>query len=117
MEQLTIEQLVEKYKNIEDKIPSVWKNWFECRKELEYDIVYTWNINNSELYRNISLVGLRTYPTLSTESLYSHLDFRFSYMGLYPEIQKSFNIKPELNSIYNDILFKRIKNKLDENEI
>ena len=91
MKNLTIEELEEKYGNIEDKVPSVFKDYNEVSIKMQQDLCCTWDIRNAELYRVISLVGIRTHSGI----LNKHLDLRFSYIGLYPEIMKPFNILPE----------------------
>lgn len=91
MKNLTIEELEEKYGNIEDKVPSVFKDYNEVSIKMQQDLCCTWDIRNAELYRVISLVAQYTNDSV----LYKHLDLRFSYTGLYPHVQKSFNILPE----------------------
>ncbi len=58
---------------------------------MQQDLIYHWDIIDAELYRVISLIGIRTKSNV----LNKHLDNRFSYLGLYPEILKPFNILPE----------------------
>ena len=106
MKDLTIEELEEKYSNIEDKVPSIFKDYNEVLLQIQQDLYCTWNINNSELYRVISLVGIKTKSNV----LYKHLDNRFSYMGLYPHRMISYdkivaeNITKEGSEIIEKIL-------------
>ena len=91
MENLTIEQLVEKYRNIEDKIPAKWESYEKAGIELAQDLSFGhWDIRESELYRVICLIETRV-PGLR---IHQHCDPNFSFMGLYPHIQKSYNILP-----------------------
>ena len=92
MEKLTETEIAEKYSNIEDKIPSVWKTYEEAGINLAQDLVFTWDARNGELIRVIALIGMRCGPKLD---LSKHIDQRFAYAGLYPERMKLFNITPE----------------------
>ena len=77
--------------NSDQKIHTIWNTWEIAGIELAQDLVYHWDINDDELYRVICLVSIRVRGLKITQ----HLDQRFSYKGLYPEIQKSYNIKPD----------------------
>lgn len=83
---MTINEIIKKYSQIEDKIPSTWKDYKTAGIELAQDICMEWDITDPELYRVISLVSIYSGVSGLTE----HLDMRFSYMGLYPNIMKSF---------------------------
>lgn len=89
--ELTLTEIIKKYSNIEDKIPSVWETYEEAGIELAQDLVYTWDIQNTELIRVISLVSGRVKGLKITQ----HIDPMFSFAGLYPEIQKVYNILPD----------------------
>lgn len=89
--ELTVKEIQEKYRDIEDKIPSIWPDWETAGKELAQDIVYHWNIQEGELIRVIALVemcvrGLR---------ISQHIDPMFSFAGLYPFKMKQFDITPD----------------------
>lgn len=43
MKELTIEEITEKYRNIEDKIPSVWTDYKSAGIELAQDIAFHWD--------------------------------------------------------------------------
>ena len=87
---MTIKEINEKYSQIEDKIPSKQESHEKAAIELAQDIVYEWNITEPELYRVISLLASYTKIDLTT-----HLDYKFGFMGLYPNVIKTFNIKPD----------------------
>jgi len=89
--ELTIQQLKEKYSRIEEKIPSQWKSFEKAGTELAQDICFLWDISDSELIRVIALVEMRA-PGLKISQ---HIDNRFAVCGLYPHIQKAYNIEPE----------------------
>ena len=91
MKELTIEEITEKYRNIEDKIPSVWSDYKSAGIELSQDIVFHWNIKSSELIRVIALMEIRI-PEFHQNQ---HIDNRFAFAGLYPERMKTFDIKPD----------------------
>lgn len=90
MEQLTIEQLKEKYSQIEDKVPFIWTSYKEAALSLAQDLTFHWDITEPELYRVISLLSQHSPVDIS-----QHLDQKYAYMGLYPNIQKTHNILPE----------------------
>lgn len=92
MQQLSIEQLVEKYGQIENKVPFIWASYKEAALSLAQDLTFHWDIKELELYRVISLLSPH-----SPVDILQHLDHNFSYMGLYPHIQKIHNIEPEIN--------------------
>jgi len=73
--------IVEKYSHIEDKIPSIFKTYEEAAISLAQAICMDWDINEGEIIRVITLLSIRTDINLT-----SHIDFRFSFCGLYPEI-------------------------------
>ena len=80
-----------KYADIEDKIPSIWPDYEQAGIELAQDICMSWNIQDAELIRVISLVQMRV-PRLN---IIQHIDPVWSFRGLYPEKIRKFNIKPE----------------------
>lgn len=87
---MTIEELKEKYSNIEDKIPSVWQTYQEAGLELRNDIHN--GICDVELIRVISLISLQSNVILT-----SYINPIFSFAGLYPQKMKVYDIKPEIN--------------------
>lgn len=86
----TIEELAEKWGDIEDKIPSVWPDYQEAARELANDIRHHWHIQHSELGRVIALVSGYTGTGLT-----EHLDSRFAFKWLYPNIVRYNNIVPD----------------------
>ena len=94
--ELTIKELREKYGDIENKIPSVWKDYEVAGIELAQDICFTWDISDAELIRVIALIALRVAGMgKSSLDLSNHINRDFSFCGLYPNIIKTYNIKPE----------------------
>ena len=87
---MTLEALKEKYSSIETKIPSVWENYNDVALSLAQDLLYHWNIKDSELIRVISLVSLNSKTTLTR-----HIDHNFAFSGLYPQIIQPLNIYPK----------------------
>lgn len=87
-----IELIKEKYCNIEEKIPSVFKDYKQVAAEMAIDLIDVWNIKDFELIRNISLVNSYTGGVYN---LSKHIDNNFAFAGLYPHVIKSFNIKPD----------------------
>lgn len=95
---LSMQKLIEKYSNIEDKIPSVWSDYEKAGIELAQDIAFEWDIKDPELIRVISLVEMRMVVTGKPKfGLGEHIYQPFAFVGLYPERIKTFNIKPESN--------------------
>lgn len=93
LERLTRQELEDKYRNIEDKIPSFWKTWEEAGINLAQDLSFGhWDISEDELYRVISLVSQRVKGVKITQ----HLDPKWAYKGLYPHIMKPFDITPDV---------------------
>lgn len=88
-----IESIKEKYCNIEDKIPSVFKDYKQAGAEMAIDLMDISNISDFELIRNISLVDSYTGGVYN---LSKHIDNTFAFAGLYPHAQKSFNFSPDL---------------------
>jgi len=88
MEQLSIEQLKEKYDNIEDKIPSNFATYEEAGVQLAQDLCYHWDVKDAELIRVIALVSLRA-PRLK---ITQHVYMPYEYMGLYPETISAYKI-------------------------
>ena len=84
MESLTVEQVIEKYKNIEEKIPSLFKNYEEAGVNLAQDLCFHWDVTDHELIRIISLLEIRV-PGLMINQ---HVDRKFAFAGLYPNIIK-----------------------------
>lgn len=84
-------ELYDKYRNIEDKIPSVWETYEKAGIELAIDIRDEWNIEDPELIRVISLMDIRVRGL----DLVNHINPMLSFCGLYPEKMKQFNIPPE----------------------
>lgn len=91
MEQLSIEQLKEKYDNIEDKIPSNFATYEEAGVKIAQDLCYHWDVKDAELIRVISLIELRVKNLKITQ----HIQPMFAFAGLYPSRMKVFNITPE----------------------
>ena len=89
--ELTEKQISDKYSAIEDKIPGVWDSWNDAGVELAKDICMLWDIKEPELIRVISLVSTRVPGLGITQHIYAP----FSFIGLYPHIQKSYNITPD----------------------
>jgi hypothetical protein len=128
MKELTEAEIAEKYSNIEDKIPSVWKTFEEAGINLAQDIACTWDVRNGELIRVLSLIDMRMAGAGKPNrfNLTKHINPMFAYAGLYPERMKSFNILPdgiledpefaerlkELNKLKEELLEKRKRNKL-----
>lgn len=102
-------ELIEKYKNIEDKIPSMFEDYYKAGSELAYDLAYTWNIGNCELIRVIVLIDLNT---MNIYNLSKHINYDFSFAGLYPHVQKTHNIdNAELKRVVDESIEKIINNK------
>jgi hypothetical protein len=129
MKELTIEEIIEKYRDIEDKIPSVWPDYPTAGQELARDIAIHWDISEGELIRVISLMEIRV-PEFHQNQ---HINSMFAFAGLYPERMRTFNIQPDSNgqiqsivsewsdvqkSLFETLLKKRIdyKNKMKEND-
>jgi hypothetical protein len=89
--ELTEKEISAKYFHIENKIPGTWGSWVEAGVELSQDICMLWDIKDSELIRVISLVSSRVPGLNITQHIYAP----FSFMGLYPHVQKSYNITPD----------------------
>lgn len=87
---MDIQDIVIKYSNIEDKIPSVWKTYEDAAFELSQDIAYEYDISNRELIRVIALIetiiGKNNF-NFTDRILQSHL-----FAGLYQNIIKPINI-------------------------
>lgn len=90
-QELTEVELTEKYSNIEDKIPSIWKTYEDAGVNLAQDIAFTWDIRSGELIRVIALMEIRVNGLKVSQ----HIDSRFAYAGLYPEKMRAFNILPD----------------------
>jgi hypothetical protein len=91
-EELTEAELSSKYGDIESKIPSFWATWEDAGVNLAQDLSFGhWDIRDNELYRVISLVSIRVQSIKITQ----HLDPKFSFQGLYPEIMKPLGIEPD----------------------
>lgn len=89
-------EIVKKYANIEDKIPSIWPDYEKAGIELAQDIAFEWDIKDSELIRVISLIEMRMAGMGKPKfGLSEHIYQPFAFAGLYPERMKTFNIKPE----------------------
>jgi len=91
MKDLTIEEVAAKYANIEDKIPSVWSTWEEAGVNLAQDMYNKWDVSDGELIRVISLMGIM----VKGMKLYDHINPMFSFTGLYPHVQRTYNIQPD----------------------
>ncbi len=91
--ELTIEQIKEKYSDIENKIPEKWETYEKAGIELAQDLLYHWDISDFELIRIISLIDNYTKGLC----LYKHINPMYSYLGLYPHVMKKFDIKPDKN--------------------
>jgi hypothetical protein len=103
--ELTISEISEKYRNIEDKIPSVWKDYESAAIELAQDIAFVWDITDGEIIRVISLLSMRT-----NVKLHKHIDNNFGFAGLYPNRIKDLRSElrdDKINEILNEILKKR----------
>lgn len=84
--------LHEKYSNIESKIPSIWETYEKAGIELAQDIYKTWNISDPELIRVISLLEIKVKGLKISQ----HIHLMYSFAGLYPIIQKSYDIMPDV---------------------
>ena len=107
---MDIQDIVIKYSNIEDKIPSVWKTYEDAAFELSEDIAYEYNISNHELIRVISLIetiiGKNNF-NFTDRILQSHL-----FTGLYPNTIKAINITNQ--TINNNNKMERILNHINK---
>ena len=92
--ELTIEEITEKYREIEDKIPSIWSDYPTAGKELAQDILYHWDISEAELIRVISLLEIR----VSWLRISQHINPNFAVYG---------EISPEMVKMMNDIYDER----------
>ena len=93
---MTIEEISYKYENIESKIPLIWKDWEAAGVSLAQDLWDKWDIKNSELIRVISLVGIRVKTSTGKSlNLSDHIDSKFAFAGLYPSVEKIYNVFPE----------------------
>ena len=116
MNKLTIEEIQEKYRDIEDKIPSVWPDYEKAGVELAQDIVYHWNIQEGELIRVIALVEIKV-PGLN---ITQHIDNRFAFAGLYPFKMKHFT--PDDKGVMSEAIEGLLKSRkeykvlMDEND-
>jgi hypothetical protein len=97
---LTEKEISEKYSNIEDKIPSVWEDFEKAGIELAQDLIDVWDISDAELIRVIALVGIRVRRNDRRIDLSNHVNPMLMYHGLYPEIMKTFKIKPEVHTTW-----------------
>ena len=89
-------EILEKYSNIEDKIPSVWSDYEKAGIELAQDIVFEWDIKDSEMIRVIALIEMRVAGMGRPKfGLSEHIYTPFAFAGLYPERMKVFDEKPE----------------------
>jgi hypothetical protein len=96
---MTEKEISEKYADIEDKIPSIWKTYEEAGINLAKDLLENgpfsnfekWGVCDGELIRVISLLMIRV-PSLD---LSGHINQMFAFAGLYPERMKAFNIVPD----------------------
>ena len=93
---MNIEELKNKYSDIEGKIPSVWPDYEKAAIEISQDFYTEWDIKDSELIRVLSLVDTRIAGMGKPSfNLSKHVHPMFSFAGLYPERMKSFNILPD----------------------
>ena len=104
----TMQELIDKYSNIEDKIPSVFENYNKAALEMSKDICMLWHISHFELIRVIVL--LDSY-TGGVYNLSKHTNYVYSFAGLYPHVQKSHNM--DLNQLKQlaDELTEKRKNR------
>lgn len=108
---MTVKEIQEKYRNIEDKIPSVWPDYEKAGIELSQDILYHWNIQEGELIRVIALIEMRV-PGLSISQ---HIDPSFAFCGLYPERMRKFDFDP--NSNISDSISNLLKSRKEYKEL
>ena len=95
-------ELLEKYKNIEDKIPSVFEDYYKAGAEMAYDLAYIWNISHAELITVISLVDIET---MCIYKLSKHTNYAFAFAGLYPHVQKVHKMDlNELKEVYEELI-------------
>ena len=87
---MTIQEIHTQFSNIEEKIPSVFSSYEEAGTQLAQALIEHWNISDNEIIRVIALIGIHTNIDLS-----NHTNSMFAFAGLYPTIQKLYNIKPE----------------------
>lgn len=87
---MTIQEIHTKFSNIEEKIPSVFSSYQEAGIQLAQALIDHWDISDNEIIRVIALIGIHSNIDLS-----NHIKPMFAFAGLYPTIQKIYNIKPE----------------------
>ncbi len=115
MIELTIEEIYTKYKNIESKIPSIFKTYELAGIELSKDILFHYNIRNGEIIRVMSIIN---YSQKIKFNFSEHIDNKFSFAGLYPHIQKVHNIYPDAISICQiELLNKILETRNNRNAI
>ena len=97
MKDLTLEEIREKYGNIEDKIPSIWHTATDAAREMAQDIATYCDITDYEIVRVMSLLDTRVFCQNERKNfkLLDHMDHRFEFLALYPKRMKSFNILPD----------------------
>ena len=77
-------------------IPSVWSDYEKAGIELSQDIVFEWDIKDSEMIRVIALIEMRVAGMGRPKfGLSEHIYTPFAFAGLYPEKMKVFDIKPD----------------------
>lgn len=86
---MTIQEIHTKFSNIEEKIPSIFESYEDAGRQLAQAIIYNWNISDNEIIRVIALISTNTNIDLN-----EHVNPIFAFAGLYPTIQKIYNIKP-----------------------
>lgn len=86
--------LLAKYGNIENKVPSSWKTYEDAAIELADEIKDIWDIDNAEVIRVISFLDRFNKGA----NMSRHIDQRFEFAGLYPDVMRSFKINPDTKS-------------------
>ncbi len=94
---MTTQELRAKYSGIEEKIPSVWPDYEKAAIELAQDVSTVWDIKDAELIRVLALVDMRIAGMGKPSfNLAKHIYAPFAFAGLYPNIQRSYDITPDL---------------------
>lgn len=106
---MKLEEIVEKYSCIEEKVPSVWEDYEKVAIELSQDIATEWDIKDGELIRVLALVDMRVAGMgKPTFGLSKHIYAPFAFMGLYPERMKSLEQLPD-GAFLSNVLQKTLK--------
>lgn len=101
---MTLKEIRNKYIDIEDKIPSIFKSYDDAGIQMAQDICMYWDIDDYAIIRVMSLIDIYTNRKYN---LCKHMNRMLTYAALYPTVQKVHNEYPEYVS---ELLSKR-KNK------